>query len=143
MALTFDASKIANHEIVTTHPAHADKWHPVTEALVFASMSCGFGSITPENVEKVHLRIALQQLVYGPTLRSASEDYRKIYVTREDVELHIGLRTNASPMTDAQFLRRVAQAVPENLPTNLNKLSASDVITLLYRRRESKQEAQG
>lgn len=123
MALTWDVTKIENHEEVTTWvPDHDDPngrykagdrmWHPVTEALVMASLDTGIGTITAENAGEVFARITLVERLYGPRLIRAEVDGVRprgeaAFITREEVAAHIGLRTNVGAMESrASFLKR-------------------------------------
>jgi hypothetical protein len=104
MSLNFDFTKVANHEEVTTDPADSTRWHPVADALVWLSMICGYDEITLKNVDRVIARVMAYQAVTGGYLRSKGTD---IYITPADVRRFVGMRTNASTMTDAQWLKRL------------------------------------
>lgn len=104
MALNFNFSKVTNHEEVTTDPANPENWHPVADALVWLSMICGYDEITLKNVDKVIARVMAYQAVTGGYLRSKGTD---IHITPADVRRFVGMRTNASTMTDAQWLKRL------------------------------------
>ncbi|KRB16384.1 hypothetical protein ASD99_08435 [Mesorhizobium sp. Root695] len=112
MALHFDLSTVRKRlgeddfEFYTTHPGDYGKdekrWHPVSDALVWLSMSCGYGEITEANVLQVAARIATFEAKHGPTFMTAKGRFG---MTVEDVWRHIGLATNASTLTKAQFAR--------------------------------------
>lgn len=106
MALTWDVSSIKDHESVTTSPFKDeegnDKWHPVTMALISIAVTCGIDSITEKNLGDVWLRVQAYQRVYGP-LVSMNLPYGDVYLTRDDVEAHVGLRTNACRVTNSAF----------------------------------------
>ena len=118
MSLNFDVSKIANHTVVTTSPFDEKKWHTVTEALVWASMAIELGEITEANVDKFYRRLALWQKAFGPWLRFNDAE---IYLTLEDVKLHIGLTTNVSNSTDKAFATKLVEAMARELHTIKNK----------------------
>lgn len=105
MALTWDVSKVENYLEVTTHPDDPDKWHPVTEALIWNSYYVGMPSITALNVDEFVNRVQFYERVFGPLLHSGDGTGRPL--TREDIVSHIGFRTNASFMTDAKFRAHV------------------------------------
>jgi hypothetical protein len=123
MSLNFDFRKVANYEAVTTDPADPQSWHPVADALVWLSMQCGFNEITPKNVDKVIDRIMAYQVVLGAYLHP---DGGEIYIMPVDIRRFVGMRTNATRLTDAQWHRRLGRV-------------ADDVGTHLARRLEREQ----
>lgn len=108
MGLNFSFKKVHDFEAVTTDPANPDRWHPVADALVWLSLICGYREITLKNVDKVIARIMAYQSVTGAYL-SANGGAIKVYITPEDVRRFIGLSTNASVMTDAQWAKHLAR----------------------------------
>jgi len=102
MSLNF--SGVSNYTEVTTDPNDSERWHPVADALVWLSMICGYGSITSKNVETVTKRIMAYQAV---TAAYRSFHKEPVYITHEDIRRFIGMTTNASTMTDAQWLKRL------------------------------------
>lgn len=110
MGLHFNFSKVVDHQRVTTNPTNPDEWHPVADALVWLSMICGFNRIDDKNHAKVALRIAAYQVVTGAYLgRIVMGKRSPIYITPQDVKRFIGMTTNASTMTDAQWMKRLGQ----------------------------------
>ena len=91
-------------ERLTTHPADVGKksqrWHPVTDALIWLSLLCGFNKITEENAFTVATRIIAYENATGPYLSGGKEPLR---INLLDVRAHIGMTTNASTYTDAKF----------------------------------------
>lgn len=117
MPLTWSTTKVANRNEVDTDPYDEKSWHPVCFGLVMLSMNCGYREITEKNFEEVAQRVAIWQKIFGAYLSKGSE---RIYITRLDVQRYIGLTTNASTMTKAQFDKRVAQWVMEDAPDYIN-----------------------
>lgn len=123
MSLDFSVRDVADHETVTTHP-HPDpitgqtRWHPVTETLVWWSIPCGTPEITAKNFEEVWRRVKIWQEATEAPIQSSDGP---IYLTRADVHAHVGLRTNATSRTPAEFNKFVAET--------------------LYRRRERQEES--
>lgn len=121
MSLNWSVFDIENHEIVTAHPGDDKKWNPVTEALVWLSMGCGFNKITEENLRDVQNRVSIYQQVFGPYL-----GYLKtpdVYITDEDVRLHVGLSTNVTKMTFTQFgADMVKKMLAETYTTSGNRI---------------------
>lgn len=111
MSLDFNYSKIADYEIVTTHPEDLGKdpktelvrYHPVFGCLVWMMKSIGVSSITPENLKMVQDRVALYQKAFGPAIVTGAIR-GGIYITDEDVARYVGLSTNVSDMSDSEFL---------------------------------------
>lgn len=111
MSLNFDLSNINNYQVVTTHPDdlgeedHVKRLNPVTDALIWHSMICGFTEITEKNWQEVFHRIYLRERACG-ALR-VNHELGNIYITVEDVFKHIGLRTNSSARTKAEFFNSI------------------------------------
>lgn len=126
MALTWSVKNVANHDEVTTWiPSEDDPngrfkagdrlWNPVTEALVWASLSTGIGTITEANAAEVYARIHLVEKLFGAMLIRAEVDGVRpsgeaAFITADEVISHIGLSTNASfkDETRPRFLKRQA-----------------------------------
>ena len=108
MALTWNVTQIANHETVTTSPFPGwDKkpqWHPATEALVWLSVHCGYSEIIEKNAEEVAYRVGIWESYIGATMVWGGGDLR---VSEQDVRNHIGLTTNASRLSRAEFKKKV------------------------------------
>lgn len=110
MALHFDYRNVRDSESVTTDPHNKERWHPVFDALIWLSMICGYSRIDDKNKESVALRITTYQRVTGPMLyRTVDGKKESVYITKEDVFRYVGLRTNATAMTDAQFERKLGK----------------------------------
>lgn len=104
MELHFDFSKVRDFQAVTTNPRDPDEWHPVADALVWLSMICGYNAITKKNHAKIASRILSYQKATQPYLGIIKEGKRvDIVITARDVERFIGMTTNATLMTDAQW----------------------------------------
>lgn len=134
MALTFHVGNIANYQHVTTKPSTRDKeqqeWHPVTDALVWSSMVCGYNHITEANYKEVAARLAQYQTVIGGIL--GYQLMPKVHITEEDVRMHIGLTTNASTLTKAQWRKKIADMVEREANIiqdgRRNRLELPDII---------------
>lgn len=112
MALTWSVEKVEDYETVCKIVAAYDDpsrdvkvgdtiWNPVTEALIWASLSTGIGTITEANAAEVFGRIRLIEQLFGPLLIRAEVDGvrpegEKAFITVDEVRSHIGLSTNAS-----------------------------------------------
>lgn len=111
MPLNFKYADVHNKDVVCTDPNDPDKYHPVFNAIVWLSLICGYSQITDKNYRKVYERIATYEAVSGTFLQRSNDDGKPVPVriTEDDVALYIGLTTNASPLTDAQWVKKVAK----------------------------------
>lgn len=116
MSLNFDFSKVFDCEAVTTDPADPQSWHPVADALVWLSLQCGFSEISHKNVDKVIDRIMAYQVVLGAYLHP--DDGGEIYIMPVDIRRFVGMRTNATRLTDAQWHRRLGR-ITDDVGTRL------------------------
>lgn len=112
MALNFDLSEIENYETLcwTETEMGRQTLAPVTEALSFLTISVGIHQITEKNAEEFYDRVTQVEKKRGVTLNSVTEDneLQPRPITLDDVLAHVGLRTNASPMTKTQFGKTLA-----------------------------------
>jgi len=132
MSLDFDTSKIANREEVTTSPFDKNKWHPVTNALIWATMAVEMGEITEANAEEFARRLSLWQTVNGAWLEY--NDGEAVYLTLEDVKLHIGLKTNVFPMMKPkQFAEKLVKLMEDRAKAVKNRDGLSAHKLTLYR----------
>ncbi len=74
-----------------------------TEQLIHLTMSVGIGCVTEKNWEKFYTRAYAWQRINGHD--------RANLVTASDVYDHIGLRTNASSLTDSKFVKKLVRAI--------------------------------
>jgi hypothetical protein len=111
MSLNFDFSKVFDCEAVITDPADPQSWHPVADALVWLSLQCGFNEISHKNVDKVIDRIMAYQVVLGAYLG-------QLYIMPVDIRRFVGMRTNATRLTDAQWHRRLGR-ITDDVGTRL------------------------
>ena len=116
MPLIWEVDQVNNYKKVTTVIASEDDrtrgvkkgdelWNPVTSALVWHSIGTGIPSITAENEDEVYARISLLESLYGASLVGPDGP---VYISPEYVHQHIGMWTNASRLTRAQFLKQQA-----------------------------------
>jgi hypothetical protein len=114
MSLNFDVSTIRNYEVLTTLviPAHGSqkeqtRWHPVTDALIWGTMAIGMNTITIANWQDFYNRLNMWERCAGPSLWRGDNGRNDPanFITPLEVYMHIGLHTNASTKTEAQFLK--------------------------------------
>lgn len=80
---------------------------PRTHAMIFMTMAVGMGSITAKNWRRFYARARIIERLDGAYYRQGGED---MHLTPADVKAYIGLSTNVSTETDAQWFRRVGKA---------------------------------
>lgn len=118
MSLNFDVSQVRDYQRVTTHPTDDTRWNPITEHLVYATMTVGIREITAKNYKTFYTRLRIADMVFGPVLYVNGE-LRS--VTIEDVKMHIGLRTNVFPdISDAEFRKRIVRAAEDRVNRSLD-----------------------
>jgi len=141
MSLNFDYHLVPDH--ITTSPFDDSKIHPVTNYLIWSSLLTGIGSITKANVDEVFRRIAVLQKLNGSDIQysdSISGDWVEIYLTKEDIVNHIGLWTNASSLTEAQFNRKIMDRLSREATTSYVDASAHERVQERHERWLTKQQ---
>jgi hypothetical protein len=119
MSLNWDVTEIRNQEVVTTLITEdgTRKWHPVTEALVWACMAVDIGRITEKNWQEFYTRVNMYESILGPFLNrynKETKEHKEVAFTPLEVYSHIGLRTNVSDKTTAQFLKKLHENAVRN-----------------------------
>jgi hypothetical protein len=124
--MSLDFSYKGIDPVLVEHPGDDEEYHPVLQALVWMSMSCGYSRITKDNAAKVYERVRACQLMHGAFVHKKREtnSISAVYITRRDVEAYVGLTTNATALTDPQFAKRMLAWVKDApLPRNEGILS--------------------
>lgn len=116
MSLDFDVSRVKNFDVLTSIPnPYGQKnedgtpklsWHPVTDALIWATMAIGMNNITEKNWIEFFQRIRAIERVSGAYVNRPNVTSRfdpKGFITPLEVYSHIGLHTNASSLSLAKF----------------------------------------
>lgn len=140
MSLNFDLSAVKNYETVTTHPndlnEEKQRWHPVTDALIWKMLAIDINSIKEDNVDEVWFRIRLLQILDGPEFRwggHSGVEQSEASLTKQDVIDHIGLSTNVSTKSRKDWLVKVFQVKSSRFNETLNGgQSAHQVIDAFY-----------
>ena len=73
---------------------------PITNALIWGTMSVAMNEITEDNWEEFYTRCYMIETIHGSWL---SFKNKRRPITPEDVKSHIGLQTNANTLTKAKF----------------------------------------
>lgn len=101
MSLNFDLSKISSFKTVCYD---GEQMKPITEALIYASMSVGLGEVTAKNVDEWLVRLSLTDRLFGTFLRNG--DGQRSF-TRQEIEAHIGLVCNVRSEKRASWAKRM------------------------------------
>lgn len=95
-----------------------------SQTIIFRTMSVGINKITAENAEKFLARCFVVSKVFGAPL-STWDDEKETHVdadlTFADIHRRIGLGTNASTLTDAQFRKRMIEEVERSAQRKARK----------------------
>lgn len=76
----------------------------VARSLTFLTIPIGMRSITESNYKEFWRRVDVWQKVYGTLFQVVTNDgIEPYYVTADDVEKHIGMKTNANTLTKQRF----------------------------------------
>lgn len=95
--------------------------HPITDALIWATMSVGLNEITEANLDEWEKRLALaysvswisKQVVFGGYEDDGNIKWEPRMITRADLERHIGLETNASYESPSAWRKRVMERMEQ------------------------------
>lgn len=90
MGLSFDLKKVKNFKELLDKDGEC---LPTTKAIILNCMGIGLGSITEKNLDEVWRRTQMREDVDGPMLHHGGTE---CFLTREDLERHIGLTTNVA-----------------------------------------------
>lgn len=117
MSLNFDLTSVKKnlgderYNEVTTSPETRNapegqqRWHPVTDALIWMTMVVDMNEITEKNVDEWSFRIGIMQKVRGtPEFAGGIGSF---FITRKDLTDHIGLRTNVGNKSRSRFLAKI------------------------------------
>jgi len=99
----------------------SDEEWPITNALIWVSMSIGIRDITEKTIPEYFARLCLwQDLVgeMGHQYDAETKKWSKRYITIDDLKKRIGLHTNAGSMTRAQWLKSITEYIKRELDKN-------------------------
>ena len=122
MSLNWNVAKVANSETVCFHIAEHDdeagrfakgdkRLNLTTEALIFATMGVGLGSITQANHLEFFGRLHLFEKINGGmrTVQTAPGVWGRQTFTLAEVRDHIGLTTNAGTESRTAWQKRLVE----------------------------------
>ena len=126
MALNWNLSNCKDHKSLQTD----DEW-PITNALIWATMSVGIRDITEENIPEFYARLSVWEDIVGPMLWGKDEETGELVERKfevDDLRKRIGLHTNASSMTRAEWRKNLAAYFDRK--ANEYKRSAESKVTI-------------
>ena len=120
MALHWNVTKCKNHKALTNE----DEW-PITNALIWGSMSTGMPEITEENISEIYARFRAWEGIVGAMLHGKDTETGEVterYIEVADLVRRIGMYTNATRMTRAEWRKGIANYLDRE--TNEHKRDA-------------------
>lgn len=122
MSLDFDFSKVQPRSLWET--ADGTEWTWEAQALPWAAMAIGIGSITEKNVEEFALRLRLWEKVVGAfRVRHDDAGRTEVPFTLAELRPFIGFRTNVSTESRATFLRKLAEGAERDIRREARKIA--------------------
>lgn len=88
-------------------PEGEQKWHPITDALIWLSLAVDLGHIDEKNVDEWCFRIGLLHTLSGPRSGDVTFNARSFRINRNDIVNHVGLTTNVATRSRAAWLARL------------------------------------
>lgn len=109
MSLDWDLREIKDRETLCwIKDGDEERLNPVTEAIIWKTIAVDIGRITEENYKEFAARTHVWEEVFGKSLRQGGQD---LGLTVEDIKAHIGLSTNVSNRTRAQWQKRLSDTL--------------------------------
>lgn len=122
MSLDYDLRKV-------DAAIRTDAEWPVTQAIIFLTMSIGMGEITATNVFDFAVRVHAAEAVMGPWVHTMSEGAAVPRpITVADIRARIGLKTNVFPKwSDAKFRKALADRILSDAGDDVRREQKDDV----------------
>jgi len=99
MALNWNISKVKNYKELINNGRMIAPY----EALLLASIIVGINEITEKNYKDFYKRVRFIELLSGSYYY---KDGKPLFITEEEIERFIGLKTNTTKKTKSQFLQQ-------------------------------------
>ena len=103
--------------------------NPITNVLIWGSMFVGMDIITEKTYKEFHKRLIEMEIVTGSGMLRAEKtgDNETTYLdtrqpTLEEIQLHIGLKTNASRMESRKWGSNLRRIVKEEAEKRIRKM---------------------
>lgn len=105
MSLDWNLSNIENFaDVCYIGDGDERQMNPVTNSLIWMTIPLGMNEITQQNYLEFYRRLHFWDKVFGSPLSNSEGPY---FISLDEVRAHVGLRTNASPLTNAKFRKNV------------------------------------
>lgn len=128
IAPTWTARAVKDWDLMLVRePSGETQLNPASAVIINYTIAIGIGEITPENVDEVYMRIAALEAVSGTYLLI---DDRPLFITHEDIQMHVGLITEAPSMTLEEFWRKLSRPT-HGIPIGEGHLAANGGVTAL------------
>ena len=128
MSLDWGLDEIKDWKKVCYEPGDDEdskRMSPVTNSLIWETMTVGIGRITEKNWEEFARRLHVSQQVNGGCILEKVGGKRKErFITPGEVRNHIGLHTNASPKTSNVFMKDMYKSMVRKANFHINKESS-------------------
>lgn len=108
MALTYDLTGIKNWSELCFHEDRVFKVR--SENIIFITLGVEMGEITEKNLDEFYWRIKVWA-------RALGTDFK---ITKGELALHIGLKTNVKTITKKQFLAKICRVLEGIVPEGSN-----------------------
>ena len=106
MSLTWDLTSIKDYKTVCWK--EDGLLNPVTETLIYGTMSIGIGHFTDKNIDEVAARFRIMEKLHGAFLYKMEDGHRKDwFLSDEDFIAHIGLFCNVTRESRAKWVARI------------------------------------
>lgn len=120
MSLDFNTSKIQPLEN-GKDPVRDSQGHltGLAQTVIFMSMFVDLGSITDTNVDEFHKRASIYEQTLGALRKDKGGEDK--YLTREEIASFIGLTTNVTNKSYANWKRKMGQTLFERAEQAFNR----------------------
>lgn len=132
MGLTWSISKVANSDSLYLG-SEAEGWtlNRATEALVWATVAVGLNEITAKNLDQWVARLAMMSRIGWCVMTEKTDDgFKRCNPTPGLLERHIGLSTNASRLTDAEFFKKLREKLEDTAKRAVEDYHAAKAVTV-------------
>lgn len=136
MPFTWNAETVPE-DVRTVEVDGKKKLNPITQTLVYATISIGMPRITTSTAPEFYSRVRMYERLLGAGTWQAADDSepgapwpQPLFITPLDVRNHIGLSTNANTMTKARFrtflFERAARMFSDSYGTAAEQVEADE-----------------
>ena len=125
MAITWDLSAIKDSKEICWIPSKDEEGMfelgAMTNTLIWATMLIGLDSITEKNSKEFHKRLIEFEVIHGDGMLVDGEGKTR-QPNLEEIQLHIGLTTNASRMESRKWGSNIKRMVKEEAERRIRSM---------------------